>query len=46
MQSPNTASLAAWWQEQLGSSDRDLLRAFRTFHAAQEPFRTESVAHE
>ena len=46
MESPNTASLAAWWQRQLGSSDRDLLRAFRTFHAAQEPFRAESVAHE
>jgi coenzyme F420-reducing hydrogenase gamma subunit len=46
MESPNTASLAAWWQGQLGSSDRDLLRSFRTFHAAQEPFRAESVAHE
>jgi len=46
MESPNTRSLAGWWQQQLGSSDGDLLRSFRTFHAAQEPFRAESEAHE
>ena len=44
-ETPNTASLAAWWHE-LGASDRDVLRAFRTFNADSEPFRQESEAHE
>jgi coenzyme F420-reducing hydrogenase gamma subunit len=44
MESPNTRSLAGWLQE-LGASDRDLLRSFRTYNAAAEPFREESEAH-
>ena len=41
---PNTASLAAGWRE-LGATERDLRRVFRTFNAAAEPFREESDAH-
>ncbi|MEW6278273.1 MAG: oxidoreductase [Candidatus Eremiobacterota bacterium] len=44
-ESPNTAALAAEWKH-LGVPERDILRAFRTFNANAEPFRTESVAHE
>ncbi|HXV35344.1 MAG TPA: hypothetical protein VD769_15155 [Gaiellaceae bacterium] len=44
MESPNTRSLAGWLQE-LGASDRDLLRSFRTYNAAAGPFREESEAH-
>ena len=44
MESPNTRSLAGWLQD-LGASDRDLLRSFRTYNAAAEPFREESEAH-
>ena len=44
MESPNTRSLAGWLQE-LGASDRDLLRSFRTYNAAAQPFREESEAH-
>lgn len=41
----NTASLSAWWT-QLGVSDPDILRSFRSFNACAEPFRKESEAHE
>lgn len=41
----NTASLSAWWT-QLGVSDPDIVRAFRSFNACAEPFRKESEAHE
>jgi sulfhydrogenase subunit delta len=44
-ETPNTASLAAWWGS-LGVRDVGLVRAFRTFNAASEPFRTESEAHD
>jgi coenzyme F420-reducing hydrogenase gamma subunit len=43
-ETPNTASLAAVWK-QLGASDQDLHRVFRTFNAAAEPFRKESESH-
>ena len=43
-ETPNTAALAARWRE-LGAGDDDLLRAFRTFNAGAEPFRTEAEAH-
>ena len=47
MESPNTASLAGWRQRQLGVvGPRSSCASFRTFHAAHEPFRTESEAHE
>jgi coenzyme F420-reducing hydrogenase gamma subunit len=44
MDSPNTAALAAQWK-QLGASERDIHRVFRTFNAAAEPFRKEADAH-
>lgn len=44
METPNTAALAREWQA-LGASQRDIVRAFRTFNAAAEPFRKESLAH-
>jgi coenzyme F420-reducing hydrogenase gamma subunit len=45
MESPNTRSLAVQW-EHLGAGPMDLVKAFRTFNAAAEPFRIESEAHE
>jgi len=41
----NTASLSAWWN-QLGVSDPEIVRTFRSFNAWAEPFRKESEAHE
>ncbi|MGQ9887222.1 MAG: oxidoreductase [Aggregatilineales bacterium] len=46
METPNTASLAAWWHERLGTANADIVRAFRGFNAYAEPFRKESEAHE
>ncbi len=45
-ETPNTASLAAWFGQQLGVKEADLVRAFRSFYANAEPFRQESTAHE
>jgi coenzyme F420-reducing hydrogenase gamma subunit len=42
---PNTASLAARLA-QLGMSEPEVMRVFRTFNAASEPFRRESERHE
>jgi len=42
---PNTAALSASWK-QMGVSEADLVRAYRTFNAYAEPFRKESEAHE
>jgi sulfhydrogenase subunit delta len=42
---PNTASLAARLS-QLGMSEPEVMRVFRTFNAASEPFRRESERHE
>ena len=44
-ETPNTAALSDWWN-QLGVSDPDLVRAFRSFNAWAEPFRKESEARE
>ncbi len=44
-ETPNTASLGSWCP-QLGVSEQDLTRSFRTFNAYAEPFRKESQAHE
>jgi coenzyme F420-reducing hydrogenase gamma subunit len=41
-ETPNTASLDAW----SGLEDRDLIRIYRTFNAAAEPFRQASEAHD
>ena len=45
MPAPNTASLSGWMQG-LGEDDADLVRVYRTFNAATEPFRAESEARE
>lgn len=45
-ETPNPASLSACLKERLGVQDADLMRVFRTFYAAAEPFRQESMAHE
>ena len=44
-ETPNTGSLSRRWQA-MGVPDVDLVRVYRTFHAAAEPFRTESESHE
>jgi sulfhydrogenase subunit delta len=44
-ENPNTASLAGQLQV-LGMGEPDLARVFRTFYAAAEPFRAESVDHD
>ena len=44
METPDTASLAAWWR-QLGVSEQNIARSFRTFNANAEAFREESIAH-
>jgi sulfhydrogenase subunit delta len=44
-ESANTASLAREWLR-LGATDRDVMRAFRTFNAAAAPFAKESKAHD
>ena len=44
-ETPNTASLSAWWS-QMGMKQDTLLRTFRSFNAGAEPFRKESEAHE
>jgi coenzyme F420-reducing hydrogenase gamma subunit len=41
----NTAALSGWWQ-QLGVLDPVVGRAFRSFNATAEPFKTESERHE
>ena len=41
METPNTESLNAW----SGLGDQDLVRVYRTFNAAAEPFRKASEAH-
>jgi coenzyme F420-reducing hydrogenase gamma subunit len=44
-ETPNTSALSAWWSA-LGASERDLVRAFRSFNAYAEAFRRESESHE
>jgi len=45
-ETPNTASLAAWFEGRLGVSKPDLVRSFRGFNAYADAFRRESEAHE
>jgi coenzyme F420-reducing hydrogenase gamma subunit len=45
METPNVDSLSAWWKR-LGASDDELMRVYRNFNAAKEPFTSESEAHE
>lgn len=44
-ETPNTASLSKRFK-QLGVKEDDLVRAYRSFNAAAEPFRRESESHE
>ena len=45
METPNTASLSAWWKEPLGVTDDEIVLSLRTFNAYAEPFRKESESH-
>ena len=45
MESPNAPSLSGWLGGH-GMDEADLVRVYRTFHAAREPFKSESEAHE
>ncbi len=45
METPNTASLSAWWRH-LGVENEDIVRAYRGFNAYAEAFRKESEAYE
>ena len=42
----NSASLAAWWRDELGSDRAQLLENFRNFNAADRNFAAESRSHE
>jgi len=46
MEAPNPAALSEWWQDRLGMSKPDVLRAWRGFNAYSEAFRKESRAYE
>jgi sulfhydrogenase subunit delta len=45
MESPNTTSLSGWIKD-LGMSEENIVRIFRTFNANAPEFREESTAHE
>lgn len=45
METPNTSSLSREWSR-LGADGEEIMRAFRGFNAAAEPFRKESERHE
>ena len=45
-ESPNTAALGSYWQQQLGVSRPELVRAFRSYNAWSAAFRTASDAYE
>ena len=45
-ESPNTAALGAWWEQELGASRPELLRAFRSYNAGAAAFRSASHAYE
>ena len=42
MESPNAPSLSGWLSERLDIDEVDVIRVYRTFHAAREPFQRES----
>lgn len=44
-ETPNTAALDRRWQD-LGASDRDLVRVYRTFNTGAEPFRAAAEEHD
>ena len=41
METPNPPALSDWLERQ-GMNEVDLIRVYRTFHTAREPFRSES----
>lgn len=45
METPNTASLAAWFGK-LGADRADIVRKFRSFYAGKDAYRKESEFHE
>ncbi len=45
-ETPNTASLSAWFSQKMGVSEANLVRAFRAFYANAPAFRQESEAHD
>ena len=42
MESPNAASLSGWFEQRMDVPEVDVIRLYRTFHTAREPFRSES----
>jgi hypothetical protein len=42
MESPNAPSLSGWLGDEMDVEQIDLVRVYRTFHAAREPFQEES----
>ena len=44
-ETPNTESLAGWFQKMLNLSEPDLVRVFRQFYTNAEAFRDESLRH-
>ena len=42
MESPNAPSLSGWLERELGVEELDVIRLYRTFHTAREPFQAES----
>lgn len=46
MESPNTASLSAWWREQLGGTPVEIRRAFHGINVDAPAFRREGDAHD
>ncbi|MBD3234228.1 MAG: oxidoreductase [candidate division Zixibacteria bacterium] len=45
-ETPNTSSLASWFEKMMDVDDDDIVRYFRTFNAFAEAFRKESESHE
>jgi hypothetical protein len=42
MESPNAPSLSGWLEQRLDVPEVDVIRLYRTFHTAREPFQSES----
>ncbi|HEX2358497.1 MAG TPA: hypothetical protein VHH72_01640 [Solirubrobacterales bacterium] len=42
MESPNAPSLSRWFETRMDVDEVDIIRLYRTFHTAREPFREES----
>jgi sulfhydrogenase subunit delta len=42
MESPNAPSLSGWFEQRMDVPEVDVIRLYRTFHTAREPFQAES----